>query len=471
MLIFGVIVKYNNVAKILNIQNNILKIQFENTDQRFEVYYQSFLRSELGLTYSAIPWDELCKVFKKYLPRKSERGKKSFFSLQGKIALMFLKQYLMDSDAKIIARLNSDYILQFFCGIYLRPEDQIKDKKLISQIRCELAGALCIDETQIGLIKKWKQYLIDMHIGLVDATCYESQVRYPTDVKLLWECCEWVYGQMRKLCKWSKQRMPRSKFHEQSEKYLSYQKQRKKTYQQTQTRKRSLIYLLDKLLIQLDEVYQIAHGQDLMMPSSYYQRVDTIQTIYTQQSEHFETGLPIKDRIVSIAKNYLRPIVRGKETKIVEFGAKVNCVQIDGINFIEHLSFDAFNEGTRLEQSIFLVRKLTGKCTHVAADQIYATNKNRTYCAKQNIKTNFVRKGKPGPLEEQRSHMQSILSKERATRLEGSFGTEKNHYGLLKINARTKANEILCIFFGIHTANAVDIGKRIAKSKKSKKTG
>jgi hypothetical protein len=51
--------------------------------------------------------------------------------------------------------------------------------------------------------------------------------------------------------------------------------------------------------------------------------------------------------------------------------------------------------------------------------------------------------------------MRSILSKERSTRLEGSFGTEKQHYNLQKVKARTKVTEILWIFFGIHTANAV----------------
>lgn len=35
----------------------------------------------------------------------------------------------------------------------------------------------------------------------------------------------------------------------------------------------------------------------------------------------------------------LGPIVRGKETKSVEFGAKAGNIQIDGISFIEHLSF------------------------------------------------------------------------------------------------------------------------------------
>lgn len=458
------------MAKLINIQNNILKLNFESADQRFDIYYQSFLRTELGLIHQAIPWDNLCQVFQKRLRRKSQQGRKSFFNMQGKIALMFLKQYIGDSDSKIIDRLNTDYSLQFFCGIYLRPEDQIKDKKLISQIRCELAQALSLDEIQIELMKHWKPFLNDLHIGLVDATCYESQLRFPTDVKLLWECCEWTYGQMKKICKQSKQRIPRSKFKEQQDKFLSYQKKRKKTYQQAKIRKRALLYLLNKLLYQIQQVYQTASTHKLIMPPAYTNRIQTIQTILSQQQEHFETGEAIKDRIVSIAKNYLRPIVRGKETKIVEFGAKVNCVQIDGINFIEHLSFDAFNEGTHLEQSIFLVRKLTGKCTHIGADQIYATNKNRTYCAHQNIKTNFVPKGKPGPLENQRHQMQSILSKERATRLEGSFGTEKDHYGLSKIKAKTAQNEILCIFFGIHTANAVDIGRRMSRELKSKKS-
>ena len=44
----------------------------------------------------------------------------------------------------------------------------------------------------------------------------------------------------------------------------------------------------------------------------------------------------------------MRPIVRGKENKTVEFGAKSNNILIDGISFIEKVLFNAFNEGTRL---------------------------------------------------------------------------------------------------------------------------
>ena len=76
-----------------------------------------------------------------------------------------------------------------------------------------------------------------------------------------------------------------------------------------------------------------------------------------------------------------------------------------------------------------------------------------------------MRKGKAGKDEEQRSKIRSILSTGRATRMEGSFGNEKNHYGLNRIKARTEKTEILWIFFGIHTANAVNIAKRKQKLK------
>ena len=54
-----------------------------------------------------------------------------------------------------------------------------------------------------------------------------------------------------------------------------------------------------------------------------------------------------------------------------------------------------------------------------------------------------------------RKVLRSELSKERATRLEGSFGTHKQHYSLARIKARNRKTEILWIFFGIHTANAI----------------
>ena len=167
-------------------------------------------------------------------------------------------------------------------------------------------------------------------------------------------------------------------------------------------------------------------------------------------------GKKVRDRIVSIDRHYVRPIVRGKETKSVEFGAKVNNIQIDGISFIEHLSFKAFNEGIRLKDCIRMQQKLMNvRVRCVAADSIYANNANRKFCTKYGISTSFVRKGMAARDESLRKVLRSELSKERATRLEGSFGTQKQHYSLSRIKARNRKTEILWIFFGIHTANAI----------------
>ena len=167
-------------------------------------------------------------------------------------------------------------------------------------------------------------------------------------------------------------------------------------------------------------------------------------------------GRKVNDRIVSIDRYYVCPIVRGKETKSAKFGAKVNNIQIDGISFIEHLSFKAFNECIRLKDCIRMQQKLMNvRVKRVAADSIYANNANRKFCTKYGISTSFVRKGRAAQDEPLRKVLRSELSKERATQLEGSFGTQKQHYSLARIKARNKKTEILWIFFGIHTANAI----------------
>lgn len=186
--------------------------------------------------------------------------------------------------------------------------------------------------------------------------------------------------------------------------------------------------------------------------------------MYRQQKAHFENNNPresVKDRIVSISKPYVRPIVRGKEVKSVEFGAKCNNIQVDGLSFIEKLSFNAFNEGTRLPHCLKMHRKLFGvDAKKVGGDAGYAGSANRGYCKDRGIQTSFVKRGRPSLEKKENDIIRNELARVRATRMEGSFGTQKEHYGLKRIKARTKLTEILYIFFGIHTANAVQLVRR-----------
>jgi hypothetical protein len=258
--------------------------------------------------------------------------------------------------------------------------------------------------------------------------------------------------------------MLRNKYEEQWNKYNNFSHKRKKTHKEIDKRTRSLLYLLEKIVMLLKGIENQYQGQ-FVLPRGYYEKIKTIRKVLKQQQEIFETGKSVPDRIVSISKAYIRPIVRCKEVKAVEFGAKVNMIQFDGINFIEHLSFNASNEGTRLVKSIRYGRSLFGKITHISADDIYATNANRKNSTAAHIVTNFKRNGRVGKHEEHRQIISRELRKQRTIRMEGSFGTEKEHYGLQKIKAKTEANEILWIFFGVHTANAVRIAKRLAVSR------
>ena len=178
----------------------------------------------------------------------------------------------------------------------------------------------------------------------------------------------------------------------------------------------------------------------------------------------FTTGEKPKNRIGSIPKDSLRPIVSGKEIKSVEFGAKLNKLQIEGINFLQKISFDNFKEGTPFKNTIYKAQGLPNiKVRIIGADAMYATNKNRVLATSHKIQTDLKPKGTPSKHRKQQIQMARMITKERATRLEGRFGKEKEHDHLKKIKAKTRATEVLWIFLGIHTANCLEIGRRMQK--------
>ncbi len=129
-------------------------------------------------------WDELIRGFRFKL---SKVGRKALFDSQGQLALMFLKSYTDLSDRKLIEQLNANIDYHLFCGVLLSPGERLVDYKITSKIRTQLGKKLDIKSCQNILAKYWKPMLTDTHAMLTDATCYESQLRYPTNVKLLWK--------------------------------------------------------------------------------------------------------------------------------------------------------------------------------------------------------------------------------------------------------------------------------------------
>ena len=66
----------------------------------------------------------------------------------------------------------------------------------------------------------------------------------------------------------------------------------------------------------------------------------------------------IEDCIVCIDQAHVYPIVRGKTTTKVEFGANIHIPIIDGIFFLDQISWDALNEG------LHMIHKRILDCRH-----------------------------------------------------------------------------------------------------------
>ena len=452
------------MSKVQNFAGISQSLPFTEFDF-YELYRRTFENTELGRMRKILPLHEMAVNFG--LVEQSlnpKRGRKSYFTPEGKVALMFLKMYTQLSAPKLLEQLNGNIHSQIFCDIYINPERPLTNYKLIDDIVGELAGSLKIQQLQDILAEVWKPLMKNLETMFMDATCYESEMRYPTDQKLLWECVEKGYELMCEASQKLGIHRPRTKYLDVEKANLTYRKQRKHTKGQTRKITRRLLDLLGKILRETRKMKREHEGVKLFTDREK-QTFDIITKVYRQQRNHFRSGdarESIPDRIVSVNKPYVRPIVRGKEVKSVEFGAKCNNILVDGISFIEKLSFNAFNEGTRLPHCIKMHKRLFGvDAKKIGGDTSYAGNANRELCTSNGILTSFVQKGKRAKEKREKDFVRQELARVRATAMEGSFGTQKEHYSLRRVKARKKETEILYIFFGIHTANVVLLAERL----------
>ena len=422
-----------------------------------------FKQTKLGRIHDAIPWEEL----EDCLPVQdtSKPGPKPWFSNKGMFGLMFLKHLIDTSDEKLIDRFNTDWSLQLFCGKLLGEGEMIRDQAMASRVRGYMAEHADWEAIQQVLLEHWKKDMESLHILFMDATCYESYIRFPTDVKLLWECCQWIYDLIFKLCKLLGIKRPRNKFIDQKRKQQAYSKLRRKTYKKGRRRHRSLVYLLEKGLDQLQGLFD-AHPIVLTGKQTIY--LKTIKQVLSQQKVIQEdSSAKIPERIVSLHKPYIRPIVRGKENKPVEFGMKAHMLQSGGVVWFDKMEFKAFNECKALKTSFFKHTKHFGSCFQLAADRIYATNENRNFLKGKGVFHSFAPKGRPVKDTKQakpQAVLRQELNKVRSTHLEGAFGNHKNHYGLRKVKALSEKTEHIWVFFGVMSANASKIADRKFKT-------
>ena len=195
-----------------------------------------------------------------------------------------------------------------------------------------------------------------------------------------------------------------------------------------------------------------------------------ITEVYRQQLWMYENeSNRIDDRIVSITQPHIRPIIRGKAGNPVEFGAKLSVSCFDNYVFLDHLSWDNFNESRDFQKQVEEYKNYTGYYpSSVHVDKIYRTRANRAWCKERGIRLSGSPLGRPPKNVSKESKKQADLDERFRNIIEGKFGQAKRRYSLncvmsklpstsetsiaitfLVINLSTLLRQVYCLFMSL----------------------
>ena len=134
-------------------------------------------------------------------------------------------------------------------------------------------------------------------------------------------------------------------------------------------------------------------GQPIPLPRWLLYCYWVIQHLYAQQWDMYLNRCHrCDDRIVSISQPYVRPIVRGKLDKSVEFGAKLSVslsvsLTDEGIACVDEIRWDAFHEGKDLVSQVEAYKARHGYYPEVVlVDPAYGSRANRGYLKQHGIR-------------------------------------------------------------------------------------
>jgi hypothetical protein len=282
---------------------------------------------------------------------------------------------------------------------------------------------------------------------ILDATVAPQAIRYPTDLSLLNEAREFseqIIDTLYPKTDWRKK--PRTYRVKARKAYLAIAKQRRPTGKVRRRGRKQQLQYLRRNLGHIERLLEHwPPGRVLPLPGWLLYRYWVIQHVYAQQWEMYQNqSRRCDDRIVSISQPYVRPIVRGKLNKAVEFGAKLSVsLTGDSIACVDELRWDAFHEGNDLKSQVKDYRARYGVYPEVVlGDPIYGTRKNRRYLKKHHIRFAGKPLGRPRKVTEaNREELRRLKAQRRQDYLqripiEGKFGQGKNGYGLNYIRAK-----------------------------------
>ena len=425
-----------------------------------------------------IPWDEFADGYYQSLSITEGRPAKDARLVIGAV---IIKHKLCLSDEETVCQIQENPYLQYFVGLKDFQNDQPFSSSLFVEVRrrmgqdiFEVFHQAIVDKVSEGKASQARksprkenegspnnppnsppssrgeqQGQKPTHKGklILDATVAEQAIRFPTDLSLLNEARDLTEKIIDHLYPHTHEpKKPRTYRQVARQRFLAIVKQRrprknvlrKGIRQQLQYLRRNIGHI-ERLLDHWDM------GEKIPLPRWLMYRYWVIQHLYQQQKDMYDSKQKRCDnRIVSISQPYVRPIIRGKLNKPVEFGAKLSAsLNGDGLAFVDHLSWDAFHEGGDLEMQVEAYRKRYGYYPEkVLGDPIYGTRDNRRYLDKKDIHFAGKPLGRPRKMTDENKEELKRLKKQRREDylqripIEGKFGQGKNGYRLGYIRAK-----------------------------------
>ena len=413
-----------------------------------------------------IPWEDFESEYAAQLSQGMGAPAKSFRMALG---ALIIKERLGTSDEETVEQIRENPYLQYFLGLSAYSDKAPFDASMMvyfrKRLNLELVGRInvqvvkganvsaqtpnmeqtsgpCEDKKNEEEGKEGNEAALAPNQGqlIVDASCAPADIRYPTDLNLLneaREATEDVIDALYAQLKGQLNKKPRTYRHQARQAYLQVAKQRKASRKTIRKAIGKQLAYVRRNLVHMDALVAAGASLSPLSPRLYRYLLVVHEVFRQQQWMYQQRQHRIDDRIVSLSQPHVRPIVRGKAGTPVEFGAKVSASCVEGQVFLDHLSWDNFNESGDLPQQIEAFSQRFGhypKSVH--ADQIYRTRNNRAYCRERGIRLSGPPLGRP-VLHEQAQQRQQVLDDAKVrNQIEGKFGQGKRRFSLGRIMAK-----------------------------------
>jgi len=429
-----------------------------------------------------IPWDELSRIYCKSL--RDDFGRPAV-DARVVIGAMIIKHKKSLSDEDTIEEIQENPYLQFFLGFKEFSHRRVFDPSLFVTLRKRMGTKVFEQLTQafIAEVETLEQRRLEQatpkrkhssppqdnpatdtaspdgikHKGtlIVDASVAPQDIKYPTDLDLLNDCREQTEDIIDDLYQpASSKRKPRTYRVNGRKDYLACARKRKKSAKQI---RKALRKQLNYVKRNIKTIHQLLDSNSTPLSRRLMRRFWITQEVYRQQQEMYDQrSHQIADRIVSVSQPHVRPIVRGKSGKEVEFGAKLSVSLVNGYAHLDRVSWDAYHEGGDLIHQVDNYRDRYGVYPEVViADQIYGSHENRAYLKSKGIRFSGKPLGRPPKLSIDEKRIIRAEARLRS-RIEGKFGEGKRKYDLDLVKAKTRYTSeswIAAIFFVMNLAH------------------